>query len=181
MHEARSSTAKGPGLVPQQKGSTMSVTHVVGVDPGLVHTGVVNLLFDHRKRSVTVLDTVVNGLAPNDVQIAVAKFGVKPHIFIEGYRPRSNLTPDRRMQDGVTRIRQATGGKVLDNMGVKKIVKKSLMDLLGVWSFSTVTHHQDLRSAARIALLGMLKDEELNRLLADIVRDHLNGDDWHVV
>lgn len=54
------------------------------------------------------------------------------------------------------------------------------MNLLGVWKFSTVTHHQDLRSAARIALFGMLKNEETNRLLADVVADHLKGSDWDV-
>jgi hypothetical protein len=159
----------------------MTVTHVVGVDPGLVHTGVVNLVFKPEVKEILVLDRLVVGLNDTEVQKAVALVGTKPIIFIEGYKPRSNLNSDRRMQDGVTRIRQATGGKVLDNMGVKKVVKKSLMDLLGVWSFTTTTHHQDLRSAARIALLGMLKDDELNRLLADVVRDHLNGDDWRVV
>ena len=42
------------------------------------------------------------------------------------------------------------------------------------------THHQDLRSAARIALLGMLRDEQMNRLLADVVRDHLAGETWTI-
>lgn len=159
----------------------MSVTHVVGVDPGLVHTGVVNMLFDHKKRSITVLDRVVTGLKEADVVAAVAQFGWTPAIFIEGYRPRSNLNSDKRMVEGVASIKAATGGQVLNNTGVKTVVKKSLMELLGVWSFTTVTHHQDLRSAARIALLGMMKDPTMNRLLADIVRDHLAGSDWHVV
>jgi hypothetical protein len=69
---------------------------------------------------------------------------------------------------------------VVLNTGVKKIVKRPLMELLGVWSFATGTHHQDLRSAARIALYGMLKHEPLNRLLSDVVRDHLRGEDWDV-
>jgi hypothetical protein len=161
----------------------MSVTHVVGVDPGLVHTGVVRMVFTPASQEVWVRHEAINGLDA----AAVAKWcqaearEQKPTIFIEGYRPRSNLNNDKRMVEGVAAIRKATGGQVLDNTGVKKVVRKSLMDLLGVWSFSTVTHHQDLRSAARIALLGMAKDGDMNRLLADIVRDHVEGRDWCVV
>jgi hypothetical protein len=65
-------------------------------------------------------------------------------------------------------------------MGVKKVVKSPLMELLGVWDFRLKTHHQDLRSAARIALLGMLKDDHLNKLLTDVVADHLRGENWNV-
>lgn len=157
----------------------MSVTHVVGIDPGLVHTGVVNLLFDQSKRTITVCDRVVDGLAEKDIKAGVILAGVKPHIFIEDYRPRSNLGTDRRMLEGVALIHKAVGGKKLDNMGVKKIIRRPLMELLDVWSFATATHHQDLRSAARIALLGMVKDDELNRLLADIVSQREGQ--WRVV
>lgn len=166
----------------------MSVTHVVGVDPGLVHTGVVSLVFTPADRKIFVAHEAVAGLDGQAVNLAIANnwhssLGsyVKPDIYIEGYRPRSNLNSDKRMVEGVAKIKATLpGSTVLLNTGVKKVVKKDLMELLGVWSFSTVTHHQDLRSAARIALLGMLKDEEMNRLIADIVRDHLKGRDWHV-
>lgn len=159
----------------------MSVTHVVGIDPGLVHTGVVNILFDHVKHDITVIDRVVLGLKEQDIKDSIVLAGRWPHIFIEGYRPRSNLAPDRRMQEGVALIKKATGGRDLDNMGIKKVVKQHTMELLGVWKFSTTTHHQDLRSAARIALLGMYKDVSLNRVVADVVRDHLEGATWNVV
>ena len=159
----------------------MSVTHVGGVDPGLVHTGVVSMAFFPNRREIHVEHTAVLGLDEAEVRDFLnLKLVKRHHRFIEGYRPRSNLNNDRRMQAAVTSIRAATGGRVLDNMGVKKVVRKPLMELLGVWSFPTKTHHQDLRSAARIALLGMLKDDDLNRLLADVVRDHLKGDDWNV-
>lgn len=167
----------------------MMVTHVNGVDPGLVHTGVVSMLFDATAKQVNIQATVVAGLKPAEVWNAIDNGTVstaKPHVFIEAYRPRSNLNSDKRMVEGVANIHAALklehmNSVVLNNTGVKKVVKKSLMDLLGVWSFSTVTHHQDLRSAARIGLLGMMKDPTMNQLLADIVRDHLAGDDWHVV
>jgi hypothetical protein len=44
-----------------------------------------------------------------------------------------------------------------------------------------VTNHQDLRSAARIALLGMAKNEETNGVLASVVSAHLNNNPWTVV
>ena len=84
------------------------------------------------------------------------------------------------MVTAVSEMRKATGGKVLLNEGVKKVIRPELMKLLHVWLFSTKTHHQDLRAAARIGLFGMVKDEHLNRVLADIVRDHLDGCDWKV-
>jgi hypothetical protein len=159
----------------------MNVTHVVGVDPGLVHTGVVSLLFKPAQRSVLVSDRVVLGPDPDATRDAVPLCGVEPRIFIEGYRPRSHLHTDAEMTKAVLEMKKALpGSKVLLNTGVKKVVKPQLMELLGCWKFGTVTHHQDLRSAARIALLGMAKDEELNKLLALVVSDHLEGRTWDV-
>ena len=166
----------------------MSVTHIVGVDPGLVHTGVVSMVFDSTNRTIQVDHEAVVGPDATAVTLwamgrrtkKVQPYWVKPDIFIEGYRPRSHFTSDKRMVEAVSNMRAASKGRVLDNTGVKKVIRQKLMELLGVWKFSTVTNHQDLRSAARIALLGMAKDDALNQLLADIVRDHLNGQSWTV-
>ena len=161
----------------------MSVTHVVGIDPGLVHTGVVRLVFYPGVRSFLVEHEAIAG--PN-VQAARQWIG-EPYllpmaeVFVEGYRPRSAYNTDSRMTDAVQQFRRGiTGAKVLDNTGVKKIVTRELLEVLGLWKFTTVTNHQDLRSAARIAVLGMLKDEQHNRLLADVVRDHLDHKPWAV-
>lgn len=159
-----------------------SVTHVVGVDPGLVHTGVVRMSFVPTDKKIIVGHKVVLGPAAAAVRVWAVPLGKWPDaLFIEAYRPRSNLNSDERMVRAVGELKaRMPSAVVLNNTGVKQVVKKSLMELLGVWSFSTKTHHQDLRSAARIALLGMLKDEDMNRLLSDIVAAHLKGDDWHV-
>ena len=161
----------------------MSVTHVVGIDPGLVHTGVVRLVFYPGVRSFMVEHTAIAG---PDVAAARQWIG-EPYllpmaeVFVEDYRPRSHFNTDARMGKAVQDFRRGiTGAKVLDNTGVKRVVSRELMELLGVWKFSTVTNHQDLRSAARIAILGMLKDEQHNQLLADVVRDHLAGKGWAV-
>jgi len=156
----------------------MTTTHVIGVDPGLVHTGVVSMKFDRQSKTILVSCHVVSGLDPSGVKKWIND--KQAIVFIEGYRARSNFSNDQRMVNGVTLFRKELGGTVLQNMGVKKVVKSPLMELLGVWDFRLKTHHQDLRSAARIALLGMLKDDHLNKLLTDIVADHLAGRDWNV-
>lgn len=168
----------------------MSVTHVVGVDPGLVHTGCVGLVFAPAERTVFVNHEAVSGLDTKAVaefigqpwpQDSAAWGCLPPAIFIEGYRPRSHLQQDKQMAQAVTDMKRALPGSVvLQNTGVKKVIRQPLMELVGCWRFSTPTHHQDLRSAARIALLGMCKDEEMNRLLATVVTDHQKGSTWNV-
>lgn len=150
---------------------------VAGIDPGLVHTGVVSMTFDRTIKTVWVASYVIDG---PDAAAVKAVLEPRAVVFIEGYRPRSNFSTDARMAAAVTDMRKATGGAVLQNMGVKKIVKSPLMEMLHVWKFDQVTHHQDLRSAARIALFGMLKDDHLNQLLTTVVADHLSGEDWDV-
>lgn len=164
----------------------MKTTHVVGIDPGLVHTGAVRLVFKHEARSLVIDHEALLGDDANKVAAWADGSGIhpslysKPHIFIEGYRQRSSFNTDKRMIEAVSEMRVATKGTVLDNTGVKKVVKRELMDLLGVWKFSTPTHHQDLRSAARIALYGMLKDDDLNAVVTGVLVDHLNGRPWYI-
>jgi hypothetical protein len=155
-------------------------THVVGVDPGLVHTGLVRLLFDHDTHELWVEDQAVLGIKPDLALDWIQMEPSKAQVFIEGYRPRSNLATDQRMVEGVAAYRTGLKGHVLLNTGVKKVVRRSLMELLGCWSFTTPTHHQDLRSAARIAILGMLKDDTLNALLTTVVVDSMDGSPWTV-
>lgn len=163
----------------------MKTTHLLGIDPGLVHTGLVSMIFYPSLRRILIRELACNGLAPEQVVTAVgalAKTTARPMIFIEGYRPRSNLNSDKRMTVGVSELHKALpGSRVLQNMGVKKVIKQPLMELLGVWNFSTLTHHQDLRSAARIALLGGVKDDDVNALLFKVVEDHLAGKTWSIL
>jgi hypothetical protein len=164
------------------------IQHIVGIDPGLVHTGLVRMVFDSSFCTVTLEHEVISGAQPSEDQAKQANLWAKQtpptrpaYVYIEGYKPRHHYGSDPKMIALANEMRRWTGGKVLLNTGVKKVVKKDLMILLGVWQFGTVTHHQDRRATARIALLGMLKDPALNRVLADIVRDHLNGATWAIV
>lgn len=163
----------------------MNSTHVIGVDPGLVHTGVVRLVFDRVNTTVTVEHKAIvgpNAYAAGQWIMRSNGHGVlpSPATFVEGYRPRSHFGSDERMVTAVSEFRKELNATVLLNHGVKKVVRQPLMELVGCWNFSTVTHHQDLRAAARIALFGMLKDDQLNRLLTDIVLAQLNGRPWRV-
>ena len=104
-----------------------------------------------------------------------------PKVFVEKYTPRLKMDSDSRMVAMEQDLRRELYGALfLPNTGVKRVISQQLMEALGVWSFRTPTHHQDLRSAARIALLGMVKDPGLNRVMADVVRDHLEGKPWVV-
>lgn len=158
-------------------------TQIVGVDPGLVHTGVVTLAFLPKMRQVLTAHQVVQGLDAPAVAGVIDELcpqrGVPASIYVEGYRSRGNLGHDKDMLIAVRDMVAATKGKALDNTGVKKTVKPAVLQALGVWKFSTPTHHDDLRSAARIAVLGMLKEH--NELLADVIRDYLDGRPWRVV
>lgn len=156
-----------------------------GVDPGIVHTGVVTLGIAPGAHALYVNHAAIVGPNANAVAgvIDAEEHRMKcgSTTFIEGYKPRHHMSHDKEMLVAVQEMRTVTGGKVIDNMGIKKIVMPKLLEVLGIRKFSTPTHHQDLLSAARILVLGMLKDDDLNKVLADIVMDHLAGNSWRVI
>lgn len=163
----------------------MKPTLILGIDPGLVHTGIVSMHFIPEVKKILVTHEAVAGIdikRITDFDFDVRQKATHPrHVFVEAYNPRVKLHQDKRMVEALADIRKALPrARIIPNTGVKKIVKKDLMELLGVWKFSTPTHHQDLRSAARIALLGMMKDDGLNALLYQVVSDHLEGKTWDV-
>lgn len=158
---------------------------IVGVDPGIVHTGLVVLDFDIEKRELTVDHAVVDGLDSIAARTLVESMtNTKPYstldIFIEWYRPRSGYSVDEKMVAGNLKFKADLNGTLLRNTGVKKIVTRELMELCHVWNFNTPTHHQDLRSAARIALLGMMLDPALNKVLYTFATDNTDGRNWDV-
>jgi hypothetical protein len=84
------------------------------------------------------------------------------------------------MMQANAEFKSELGGRLLQNTGVMQVVGKPLLQLLHVWNFGQSTHHQDLRSAARIAVLGMLLDPLLNQTLFIYVTDNLEGRQWDV-
>lgn len=158
----------------------MASTTIVGIDPGLVDTGVVRITFYPKIKRVAVSSAVVAAFALDSSPQLIAGWirgeapsGDRPRVFIEKYNPRPGIKANAKMQEMENAlVRTVPHAERINNMGVKNIITTQMMQLFQVWTFSVPTHHQDLRSAARIALFGAVKDDELNRLVADAVRDH---------
>lgn len=157
---------------------------VIGVDPGIVHTGVVMLDFDVEQQRLRVDHRLIDGLDATLARAAAELMAPKPlsacDTFIEEYRPRSGFSVDQAMMAANPAFRSELNGRLLRNSGVKKIVTQPLMQLLHCWSFPTRTNHQDLRSAARIALLGMMLEPALNQVLYTYTTDNIDGRNWDV-
>ena len=153
-----------------------------GVDPGLVHTGVVVFRLAPDARRWGVQSTAIAGLDIQELARFLGEEAPYGPIFVEAYRPRSHFSTDQQMVEGMGRIRKINNQiTVLNNTGVKAVVKPGLLSLMNAWNFSLSTHHQDLRSAARIGVLGALKDERLNQVLTNFVTDHLDGRYWNYI
>ena len=160
---------------------------VIGIDPGIVNTGIVVYNIYPTARALSVDHNAIVGCDTQDI-LAYIKLhqmgGPWPwtYLFVEAYRPRSHFDTDARMGAAVNDIkRMGIHIYALDNSGVKNVVSRALLELLNSWNFLTKSNHQDVRSAARIAILGMLKNETLNRLLAQIVFSKINGDSEWVI
>lgn len=157
----------------------MTVTRLGGIDPGIVHTGVVVLRIDDTAYQVDISHQVIVGHDPEVVSDAVAG---TDYVWIEKYRPRSHFQHDATMAKAVSEIHKAIPkSKVLDNTGIKSIVTDRLLDLLQMRRWATPSHHDDVLSAARILLLGMMKNPEYNKMLADIVSSRLDSENiWSI-
>lgn len=157
---------------------------VAGVDPGIVDTGLVVLMFQPEARQLDVAHAVISGLDADATRVQLEAI-VSPRsittidTFIEKYRVRAGHVTNDAMLAANTLFKDALHGHLQQNMGVVKIVGKPLLELLQLWTWPT-THHQDLRSAARIAVLGMMLDRNLNALLYQYVTDNLDGRTWNV-
>lgn len=157
--------------------------HFIGIDPGVVHTAGVALRIYPYNRMLNTIPFVVEGIVPDELDRMIAwanYFPATSKVYIEKYRPRSNLHHDMDMIAAVDYLKRGChNSEVLDNTGVVKIIRPNLLKLLNLWNFSQRTHHQDLRSAARIMLLGMLKDPEINEAMYYIVNDiQVNASAW---
>lgn len=158
----------------------------VGIDPGVVHTGCVSLRFDPKARTIDVRYRVVNGVDEDEIQDWLDTH--RGPIFIEDYNPGNYGREDKRMSEALGRLKAMFPPsddplvKYVDNAGINTLLPLPVLKVYGVHKFLTATHHNDLVSAAKIALLGLLqgKDLELRRLVSQPVLDHLEGNPWDV-
>jgi len=147
----------------------VTIIHLLGIDPGLVDTGAVLFQFETSRHSLQTSARRFDGGDATEIAEWVASLSPQPITFIERYRDRGTVfTTHNAMRNLEMQLREAIpGATLLDNSGVKRIVTKDLMVALGVWKFDILTNHQDLRSAARIALLGALRVPELNQVITE--------------
>jgi hypothetical protein len=153
---------------------------LIGVDPGLVHSGVVAISLDTEARTIEVRHDVIQGPDAVKIHESVDRFTAgRTKCWIEQYRDRGTaFQAHGKMREFETLIQREIGWAVLlQNMGSKKIVRKPLMVALHAYKFPT-TNHQDLQAAARIAIFGALKNDELNGVITDVVMDHIDGRPW---
>ena len=154
---------------------------VIGIDPGLVHTGLVEMDFDPAAEMLLISEIVGIGPVPSNTLVQVKKVQPSDLVFIEAYRPRSHFNTDAAMVKAVNDFKSALPhAKVLDNTGVTKVVTNQMLRALELWRFTKATNHQDLRSAARIAILGMLKSEDTNKIVFQYMDAYLNETPWKV-
>ena len=162
----------------------MSIVTVTGIDPGLVNTGVVVLRANTRQHHLDVEHFVIDGAnhARQVVELLDELGYGDKHVFIEAFRERGNqYIQDAAMRELMADFRSVLPkATVLDNMGVKKIVSTETLGIFGITNFPT-THHYDLESAGRILLLGMLKDDALNKVVYQIVNDYVHHQQWSVM
>ena len=153
---------------------------VFGIDPGIVHTGLVELNWDFHNQELRVNARSVDGITEQSVielqkRIEQRRWR-KSNIIVEEYRPKSHFSTDTKMVEGQAMLKlHLPSAKIINNSGVKSIVTKELLQLLDLYDWPT-THHNDLRSAARIALLAMLRDERANNQLAKFVEAALDNE-----
>ena len=150
---------------------------VIGVDPGVVHTGVVAIRLHPENNTWMIAPQLFMGLDPQPVKDWCKGWDYN-NVFIEGYRPWSHFSTDADMSAAINEMKKMRDASVLNNMGIKNVIKPPMMEMLGVWKFKQSTHHQDLRSAARIGLYGLVKDPIMNRILTGFVTDQLDGKEW---
>lgn len=164
------------------------LARITGVDPGLVDTGVVTMVFRPERRMFKVYAAAVRNSSKDQHNHAEAvaktvefqnrsmdrRLGPSP-VFVEEYRPRQKLQSDKQMLELQAHLRtELPDATFLGNQGIKQLITSDLMKLFDVWTFpGQPTHHQDLRSAARIALLGAVRDSTAQDIINQFVYSSL--------
>lgn len=164
----------------------MSSIRVVGIDPGLVDTGVVSMTFKTGFRELVIRSLVVPYADFSNPDVIgdwlLRHTSPSTDVFIEQFVPRPGMNTSPAMLQLEHLIKDSLpAAQMIRNMGVKQVITPQVMDRLQVWRFTQATHHQDLRSAARIGLFGMAKDAHLNSLLAAVLLADVNGQPWNIV
>lgn len=176
-----------------------NITIIGGIDPGRIHTGCVAIVIDDSNQLINVHYRVIPGIEATvrdktykTVDVIAAARWVDQRIFdalfTEDYNPGNYAREDKKMSESLGRMKVQFPPsddpivRYVDNAGINTLIPVEVQKLWGVHKFPVSTHHNDLNSAGKIALLGMLQDKGgvLRELLSRPVRDQLNGNPWVV-
>lgn len=168
----------------------MTKITLIGIDPGLIDTGVscVTLDPDSKTWSMRALAITAVGDETDDRIInttqqvkncVLALSDGDTHIWVEKWRERGTVFGENPTMRAIEReLRVAIPyAKFLENMGVKKLISNKLLNLFDLLKVQS-TNHRDIQAAARIMLLGAIKDEALNPVVYAFVTDALDGMPW---
>lgn len=147
----------------------------IGIDPGLVHTGMVFMTVLHlptlpRASVNTTIDIEYKIISGDDHgRQALLLATPASHVYIEAYRERGQMyAQNKQMLERMQEFRTMfPAAKIVDNTGSKQVLRREALKKLKLLKFPA-TNHQDLQAAARILIYGMLKDPEHNALLYQI-------------
>lgn len=161
---------------------------IIGIDPGRVHTGCVAIMLDINARAIEVNFAVITGVDVSKVMHWINQQRMPDAVFVEDYTPSNYAREDKMMSEALGRLKYELPPrmdpivKYVDNAGVNTLVPVEVQKLFGVHRFPVTTHHNDLNSAGKVALLGMSQDKGgvLRGLASTVVRDALIGQPWVV-
>lgn len=179
----------------------MTRVTLIGIDPGIVDTGVVALRLDSTNKTWTIQYKVWHVVTYRDPsnQNAIRlnthfQDGLRSFVEheetlapvfvgVEGYRQRgNNMRQDQDMLYMVQAIHKLVpGSQIIDNTGIKNVVTRDMLKLFGVARFNVATNHADLVSAARVALKLGISITPINEILYGFVVDNVEGTSWSLV
>lgn len=149
---------------------------LAGIDPGVVDTGWTVLEISTNRLEYSIYSGAFTGKCVQRLNDLTALRDKDTRLFIEKYVPRNTFSTSQSMVELQQDLRGVfPRADFVNNQGSKQIVTDTMLRTLGLFTFEQVTHHQDIRSAARIMLFGALKDELLNRELARLLINVIDG------
>ncbi len=162
----------------------MAHVSTVGIDPGIIHTGCVDYQIDTVRHRILVTYKVFSGVQVEEIADHVGTPGA---LFIEDYNPGNYQREDKKMSEALGKLKlvfpESDSVRYVDNAGINTLIPKTVLAVFGSDVFPVSTHHNDLVSAGKIALLGMLQDKHdrgYRQLISDIVGSFLAGKPWGV-
>ena len=153
-----------------------------GVDPGLVDTGLVTITLNNENRSIHVMATALRNTDAETVADYLTNSQDLGAVFVEKYLDRgTTFSTHSEMREFETLLKKLVPSIVLlNNTGVKQVVKDDMLRRLHCYDFPT-TRHRDLQAAARIGIYGALKDPAANSLIYQCLIDDVRGKPWQTL